>query len=422
MTAKANDAREGTGRTWHDDYPHLGRDPLPVEQYLSQEQFDLEREHIFRKTWLSVGRVEQIPNAGDYFVQDIAMLHTSVIIMRGKDNAIRAFHNVCSHRGNKLLWDKQGSCQAITCRLHSWAYELDGALRFVPDEGSFFNLDRKKLGLTPIKVDVWEGFVFVNLDPAPAQTLPEYLGELGTSLHGYPFLENSATSASWTAEVNANWKLIKDGFQEVYHVPFLHRKSIPDAFTSKENPFAHVLHMELLGEHARTSLFGNAALKPTPVAGAAFMRGSFAVRKDFSVDQLPPGVNPSRSTAWAFDLNIVFPALILAVSEGSYFTHQFWPVAVDRTIWTATQYFPRARTPGQRFSQEYGHVIFRDVVLEDGRILEETQSVIGSGAKSTFMLHDEELLVRHSQDAIMRRTHGHGAHAKTSRNEQGGAA
>jgi len=180
--------------------------------------------------------------------------------------------------------------------------------------------------------------------------------------------------------------------------------------------------MELLGEHARTSLFGNAALKPTPVAGAAFMRGSFAVRKDFSVDQLPPGVNPSRSTAWAFDLNIVFPALILAVSEGSYFTHQFWPVAVDRTIWTATQYFPRARTPGQRFSQEYGHVIFRDVVLEDGRILEETQSVIGSGAKSTFMLHDEELLVRHSQDAIMRRTHGHGAHAKTSRNEQGGAA
>jgi phenylpropionate dioxygenase-like ring-hydroxylating dioxygenase large terminal subunit len=151
MTAKTSKTRR---RKWHDDYPHLGTAPLPVEQYLSQEQFNLEREHIFRKTWLSVGRAEQIPEAGDYFVQDIAMLHTSIIIVRGKDAIIRAFHNICSHRGNKLLWDKQGSCLAISCRLHSWAYDLDGALRFVPDEDSFFDLDKKKLRLTPVCVDV----------------------------------------------------------------------------------------------------------------------------------------------------------------------------------------------------------------------------------------------------------------------------
>ena len=421
MTAKTSKTRHGRKHKWHDDYPHLGTAALPVEQYLSQEQFDLEREHIFRTTWLSVGRVEQIPDAGDYFVQDIAMLRTSVIVIRGKDGGIRAFHNICSHRGNKLLWDKQGSCKAITCRLHSWAYELDGALRFVPDEENFFGLNKNKLSLTPVCVDIWEGFIFINLDPAPSRTLADYLGELGTSLHGYPFHENSVTSASWSTEVKANWKLIKDAFQEVYHVPFLHRRSIPDAFISKENPFGHVLHMELMGEHARTSLFGNAAMKPTPVAGAAFMRGSFAVRKDFGLEHLPPGVNPARSDAWAFDLNILFPALILAVSEGSYFTHQFWPIAVDRTIWTATQYFPKARTPGQRFSQEYGHILFRDVVLEDGRVLEETQAVIGSGAKSTFMLHDEELLVRHSQAIIMQMTHGNVGRRKPARRSQGGA-
>ena len=92
------------------------------------------------------------------------------------------------------------------------------------------------------------------------------------------------------------------------------------------------------------------------------------------------------------------------MAESSYFTHEFWPVAVDRTIWKSTQYFPKARTAGQRFSQEYGHVLFRDVILEDGRILEETQAMLGSGAKQSFVLHDEELLIRHSHHEVAQRT------------------
>jgi phenylpropionate dioxygenase-like ring-hydroxylating dioxygenase large terminal subunit len=275
-------------------------------------------------------------------------------------------------------------------------------LRFVPDEESFFSLDKRKLGLTPIALEVWEGFIFVNFDPSPQETLQAYLGDLGESMRGYPFAELSATSATWTTEVRANWKLVKDGFQEVYHVPFLHRRSIPDSFTSRENPFAHLLHMELRDRHARISLFGNAGLQPTPVQAAAFRHGSFAVRSNFSEARLPAGVNPTRAEAWAFDLNILFPCLILAVSERSYFTHQFWPVAPDRTIWKSTQYFPRAETAGQRFSQEYGHVIFRDVILEDGKILEQTQSMLESGAKQSFVLHDEEMLVRHSHHVIER--------------------
>lgn len=387
---------------WHDRYPELGNGPLPVEPYFSEARFKEEQAHIFRKVWLMLGRVEQIPKPGDYFVHDVAICKTSVIVVRGGDGTLRAFHNHCSHRGNKLAWDRGGSCQGFTCKLHAWSYGLDGALRFVPDEESFSCLDKTKLGLTPITLDVWEGFIFVNFDPKPRESLRDYVGTLGESMRGYPFAELSASSASWTTEVKANWKLVKDGFQEVYHVPFLHRRSIPDSFTSRENPFAHLLHMELLDRHARVSLFGNAGLTPSPVAAAAFRHGSFAVRSNFSEERLPAGVNPARAQAWAFDLNILFPCLILAVSERSYFTHQFWPVAPDRTIWKSTQYFPRAETAGQRFSQEYGHVIFRDVILEDGQILEQTQSMLESGAKETFVLHDEEMLIRHSHQIIER--------------------
>lgn len=391
---------------WHDKYPHLGKGPLPVDGFISEEQFRLEQEHIFKKVWLNVGRVEQIPKPGDYFVKDLAVCQTSVIIVRGKDDKIHAFHNICSHRGNKVVWNQQGSCQMFTCKFHSWSYALDGKLRFVPDEESFFNLKKEELGLTPVAVDVWEGFIFVNVDPNPQETLPEYLGELAPGLHGYPFAEFSATSASWTTEIRANWKVVKDAFQEIYHVPFLHRRSIPDSFTSKENPFAHVIHMQLFPRHAHASIFGNADVKPSPVAALAFRHGPFIIRQDFSQNNLPPGVNPLRDPTWTLDLNVIFPCFFVDVSEASYFTHQFLPVAVDRTIWQSTQYFPKAKTAGQRFSQEYGHVFFRDVILEDGRTFEETQSVLSSGAKKSFVLHDEELLVRHSHYVVQQMING----------------
>jgi len=390
----------GNGARWHDKYPHLGKDPLPAEVFTSEEQFARERERIFKKVWLNVGRVEQIPHSGDYFVKDLAVCNTSVIVVRGKDGAVKAFHNMCSHRGNKIAWDNKGTCQMFTCKFHGWSYALNGKLAFVPDEERFFGLKKETLGMTPVAVDVWAGFIFINVDPNPQETLRDYLGELGAGLIDYPFGELSATSMSWSTEVKANWKVIKDAFQEVYHIAFLHRRSIPDSFTSKANPYAHCLNVHLYPRHGSMSLYGNADLKPTPVAELAFRHGAFVIRKDFSESRLPPAVNPTHSKEWTLDLNVIFPAFFVDVSEGSYFTHQFMPLAVDRTLWTSTQYFPKAKSPAQRFSQEYGNVIFRDAILEDGRTFEETQSVLSSGAKKEFYLHDEEILIRHSHHVI----------------------
>src|SRR6266540_1377063 len=99
-TSRINAA--SNGKIWHAQYPELGTGPVPIEPYISQEYFALERERIFRKVWLNVGRV-------------------------------RAFHNVCSHRSNKLVWNRGGSCQMFACKFHGWTYGLDGQLSFVPD-------------------------------------------------------------------------------------------------------------------------------------------------------------------------------------------------------------------------------------------------------------------------------------------------
>jgi phenylpropionate dioxygenase-like ring-hydroxylating dioxygenase large terminal subunit len=163
--------QESNGKKWHALYPELGTNPLPIEPYVSREYFEKEREQIFRKVWLNIGRVELIPNRGDYFVKDLAVCDTSVLVVRGESGKIHAFHNMCSHRGNAVVWNSKGTCKAFTCKFHSWTYGLDGALRHVPDEENFFGIKKEALGLTPVAVDTWEGFIFINLDPNPKETL-----------------------------------------------------------------------------------------------------------------------------------------------------------------------------------------------------------------------------------------------------------
>jgi len=393
--ATGNVSTTPNGNTWHAQYPELGTGPAPIEPYISQEYFELERERIFRKVWLNVGREEEIPKPGDYLVKDLPVCNTSILVVRGKDGRVRAFHNVCSHRSNKVVWDQQGSCQTFACKFHGWTYNLEGQLSFVPDEKSFFDLKKGGLGLTAVTADTWQGFIFIHLDPQPTETLSEYLGELGKRLTEYPFTEYSATRFVWQTELRTNWKLIKDAFQEAYHVAFVHKRSIPDAVTSKENPFCHALDIKLYPHHRSLSLYGNPAHKPTPIEALAYRFGNLILRNEYSTQHLPPGVNPTKSQSWSLDLNVIFPNFFVDVTEGTYFTYNIWPMAVDRTLWEVRAYYPQAQSAGQRFSQEYSKVFFRDALMEDANTLEATQSVLASGAKAHFILQDQELLIRH---------------------------
>ena len=150
------------------------------------------------------------------------------------DGEVRAFHNICRHRGNKLVWtdfpreESSGNCRQFVCKYHGWKYELDGACSFVQQESEFFDLDKADYGLVPVHCDVWSGFIFVNLDEEPSQTLTEFLGPMITAIDGYPF-DQMTERFSYRAVVGSNWKLFMDAFQEFYHAPILHARQSPVA-------------------------------------------------------------------------------------------------------------------------------------------------------------------------------------------------
>ena len=177
--------------SWTEHFPQLDTAPVNYEDSISPEYYELEKEAIFKKTWLNVGRVEQIPRVGSYFTKELDCVDTSIIVVRDR-GTVRAFHNMCRHRGNKLVWqdypseEVKGTCRQFTCKYHGWRYGLDGELNFVQQESEFFDLDKADYPLVSVHCEIWEGFIFVNFAAEPVEMLLEFLGEVATGLSGYP--------------------------------------------------------------------------------------------------------------------------------------------------------------------------------------------------------------------------------------------
>ncbi|MFD6454539.1 aromatic ring-hydroxylating dioxygenase subunit alpha, partial [Nocardia sp. NPDC060220] len=220
--------------SWTEHYPELGTEPVDYTDSIDPDFYEDERNAIFKKTWLNIGRVERLPKVGSYFTRELPSVGTSLIIAKGNDQVVRAFHNICRHRGNKLVWDDfpneetSGTCRQFTCKYHAWRYSLEGEVNFVQQEKEFFDLDKQLYGLKTVRCDVWAGFIFVNLDATPRQTLREFLGPMITDLDGYPF-DKMTEWYEFNADNQSNWKLFADAFQEYYHVPGLHSQQVPSA-------------------------------------------------------------------------------------------------------------------------------------------------------------------------------------------------
>src|SRR5580698_8155022 len=171
--------------SWTENYPELGTAPVDYSDSIDPAFFEAEREAIFKRPWLNVGRGERLPRTGSYFTKELpsAGPGMSVIVVKTKDGSVKAFHNVCRHRGNKLVWndfphrETSGTCRQFTCKYHACRYSLDGDLTFIQQEGEFFNVDKSDYGLVPVRCELWEGFIFVNPDNQ-AKPLVDYLGAL----------------------------------------------------------------------------------------------------------------------------------------------------------------------------------------------------------------------------------------------------
>lgn len=197
---------------------------LPRDCYLSPEFFALERERIFFREWFCAGRCEQLPAPGDYVVVEIGGQET--LVVRTQAGELRAFDNLCRHRGCRLVLDPAAAgtfANAIRCPYHSWTYTLDGALRTAPylsEEATFY---KDEFSLYSVALDSWGGFFFLNLAPADAKpvTLADQLGPIPERLRRYPLAE--LRSAHRTVyDVVANWKVILENYNECYHCGGVH--------------------------------------------------------------------------------------------------------------------------------------------------------------------------------------------------------
>lgn len=202
-----------------------GSGPISKERYYSTEWMERERVKLWAKVWNWAGRVEDLPEPGDFIT--FALGNESFLIVRGDDDKIRAFFNVCPHRGNRLVWTEDGALSnGITCPFHSWRFKFDGRIDHVTDRETFRpEALCRDLDLTEVRCEIWEGFIFINMDP-DAKSLLEHLGPLAE--HAKPYhLEDMRIIRRVQSVWPANWKIGFDGFAEAYHVQCIHPQILP---------------------------------------------------------------------------------------------------------------------------------------------------------------------------------------------------
>jgi choline monooxygenase len=206
--------------TYNDQAPLAEASTIPAPWYVDPRIAELERLNVFGKTWQLVARTDQVQKSGDFIATSVA--GEPIMVVRGSDNVLRAFYNVCRHHAAAVVTEACGHASLLRCPYHGWNYGLDGSLKGMPEFEGVKSFDRAQNGLVPVRVETWECFVFINLDPQ-ALPLHQFLGglvkqvaHLGISqLH---FFDRS------TYHIHCNWKVFIDNYLDGgYHVPHLHK-------------------------------------------------------------------------------------------------------------------------------------------------------------------------------------------------------
>ena len=305
---------------------------IPKERYTSDEFHELELEHVFGKSWLIAGRVEDIPNPGDYFT--FKKLKEPMIIVRGADGEIRCFYNTCQHRGAPVVREECGSARRLRCQYHSWTYDItDGTLVALPDERDFVDLDKTERSLPRISCDTFAGFIFINKD-LNAVPLLEYLGDATQMLEPLN-CETLREVYRQSIVIPCNWKVTAEAFLEVYH--FRHIHSNKDGFSVlNSNQAAMGLYPNghsrqvcgFSGQHAkRQNMESWDDWKPLD-------NGPFAMIETENQEFLD--MVDCTSTAVSY-----FPNYILPLGTIGFPVLLFWPMGTGKTLLEWSYYAPK---------------------------------------------------------------------------------
>ena len=198
---------------------------LPVEAYISEDYARAEQHKLWRKVWLQAGRVEDIPEVGNYITYDI--MADSVLIIRTAPDTIKAYHNVCTHRGRRLVDTPAGKRNAwgksanFVCGFHAWTFNIEGQCTYIQSQDNWDGaLTDERTALGKVSVDTWGGFIWINLDPT-CVPLRDYLEPAAAMLDPFELQNMRPRWRNWTI-FDCNWKVALEAFNETYHVPGTH--------------------------------------------------------------------------------------------------------------------------------------------------------------------------------------------------------
>ncbi len=350
---------------------------LPAAAYLDPDVLEREQAQILRRTWQLAGHESDLPDPGDFLVFDL--LGESAIVIRGNDGVVRAFHNVCRHRGTRLLEGCGRSPARIRCRYHGFSYALDGHLAAVPGEADFVGLEKTAMPLRPVALDCWQGFVFLRFDEsASGPTIAEQLAPLATVLAAYHLEDLRPLGGEGLTAFSCNWKIAVENNIEGYHIPVGHPGL--QRLYGERYDFAT---LPLGVSHAGAGL-------PDNDEGLSWSERTY-LRLLPETGWLPPG----RRRAWHY-LSL-FPNLAFDLYPDQVDFFQILPLAPNRCVTRSRAYgLPDDRREMQA-ARYLNQRINRLVAAEDRHLVEGVQRGLASSGYRQGLLSRREARVRQFQ-------------------------
>jgi phenylpropionate dioxygenase-like ring-hydroxylating dioxygenase large terminal subunit len=369
---------------------------ITVKEYYSEEFFEHEKKAVWSNSWLLAGRVSDLSKPGDFINFEVEVIDTSILIICGRDNKLRAFYNACVHQGAKLTNESKGFCSGIRCSFHGWLYDFEGKLSGVPFQELFPGLEVNKLHLKEVKLEAWGGFIFIHLGEKPQHNLHETLQGMPAELEAYLEKEDWQWHAGYKGRYKANWKIFVDNQCEGHHANFLHSKSIGGYFDLGDIP--HTVFPESPGvmskiEVSRPKSSSEGAVKQTEVSkiAAKFSKHGMWTEKDGSsaAEKYEGALNRKKCDRWVFDLYVVFPNVVFLFEDDQFVIQRIWPITPGLTSWELDHFYVgKPKYFGEIFNRELSLLQQMDTASEDTSVSEGIQRNYIAGAVEKVYLSD----------------------------------
>ncbi len=353
---------------------------LPGWTYHSPALFDLEKTHVFLTHWQVAGHECDLPNPGDWLTFD--MLGERAVLMRGADGVVRAFHNLCRHRGARVVDGDRGQCRgSIVCPFHGWVYNLDGTLRGAAQPTSFGDMDRTKFGLKPIEMQSFHGFLFIRFHSGPQPDIATLLAPFDADFVAYRVSDVLPVATPyWSTVLPVNWKSVRDVDNEGYHVPLAH-PGLQDLYGRD--------YRDIFLDHGLNMSIGRYGDTPGKTWSVRHYN-----RLSRSRDHLPPHL----AGAWTY--YGMFPQIVFAFTpEGVQFYHEI-PLGPGKTKLTGRLYRNPDESRRERIARYLAMRIDRDTSAEDQQLSIWSNESMRSSAFENFHLSDLEWGLRRHHDDL----------------------